>query len=381
VHLIAHHTLLLLEINSSFDNIEITGGDGGGSYFYVTAPNIEIKNMYMHGWATGTDNDVAAVQGEGTITGSSFHDSVIDGSDTNKNFFNGVYLEFPLVYNVYVQYVVSGFLGEFNILHDNVVQYPVVSCCGDHANSMFNFGPYSGTTVLHYNNVIRNTSACTGCVNQWMMGDSGTSSSYVAYGFNNVIYNLDPANIWDIAPSNGSGNYGTYYLFNNTVECGTDSDTAGCFGGQPTSKFNVYDTNNHWITSTQNSCSSPSFGGTCTSATPLFDTVSQANSSGYTGSQTYAFSPTASNSPSVGAGTNVQSYCTAIAAINAAAGTACQSDTTYGVGYNTTNHTVITPGRTINVRPTSTAWELVPINIPAVHQYNMAISMVQRMGQ
>jgi hypothetical protein len=57
----------------------------------------------------------------------------------------------------------------------------------------------------------------------------------------------------------------------------------------------------------------------------------------------------------VGTGQNNMSYCTAISAINAAAGAACLSDTTVGISYNATKHTVTWPNRTPVPRPTGRA--------------------------
>ena len=347
-----------------FDNIEFTGGDGGCSYFYVTAPNIEIKNMYFHGWATGSNNNGGAVTGNGTIDGSSFHDSIIDGSDTNKNYFNGVFGEMPLVYNLYIRDVVSGLLGSFNIVHDILVEYPVVSCCGDHPNGIFNFGPYSGKTIIMYNNVVRHTTACPGCVNFWFDGDNNADSSLVSYGFNNVLYDLNPSNIF-ITGGHPPGPWGTYYIWNNTIECGTDSNllSGGCFGnGEAGNSMTVYSYNNHSIEASGGTTGCGIVGSSCNVTTDLVQTLKTANGQSYTSSETYAFSPVSGciSSPcgTVLHGTNEQNLCSTIAAINSAAGTACQSDTTYAVGYNTTNHTVIVPGRTASARLTSSAWDI-----------------------
>jgi hypothetical protein len=59
----------------------------------------------------------------------------------------------------------------------------------------------------------------------------------------------------------------------------------------------------------------------------------------------------------VHAGANEQTLCATIAGLNPAAGIACQSDTTYGVSYNTSNHTVISPARTPVARPMTGTWD------------------------
>jgi hypothetical protein len=347
-----------------FDNIEFTGQDGNGAYIYETAPNIEIKNMYMHGWATGSNNSGGCVQGKGAVDGSSFHDSVCDGIDTNRNFFQGVYQSMPLVYNLYIRYVVSGLLGNFNIVHDVTVENPVISCCGDHANSIFNFGPYSGNIIIMYNNVVRHTTACSGCVNMWFDGNTGANSSLVSYGFNNVLYDLNPSNIF-ITGGHPPGPWGTFNIFNNTIECGNDSSLVSpCFGnGETGNTMTVNSSNNHAITTSGGQGCSIN-GGSCSSVTTdLVQSLATADVQLYTSSETYAFSPTSGSGSTVGAGTNKQSICTTISGINAAAGTACLKDTTYGCSYDTGNHTVSCPSQTAVARPVTGAWDI------GVYQY------------
>jgi hypothetical protein len=356
------------------DNIEFTGQDGNGAYIYVTAPNTNIEHCYFHGWATGTNNSNGAVVGNGTIDNSSVHDSVIDGSDTSENFFNGVYGEMPIVYNLYIRYVVSGLLGSFNIIHDVLVEYPVISCCGDHANSIYDEAPYSGNDLLMYNNVVRHTTGCSGCVNFWMDGNS-SSSSYVSYAFNNVLYDLNPSNIF-ITGGHPPGPYGVFYLFNNTIECGTDSNLVGgaCFGnGETGNQMTVNSYNNHAINSVVSGGGCSINGGSCSSVTTdLVQLLTATNAQGYTSSETYAFSPTSASGSTVGTGTNEQSLCTAIAGLNSAAGTTCQSSTGYACTYNTSNHTVNCPSDTELTRSASTAWNIGAYQFTAGTQTTLA---------
>ena len=354
----------------TFDNIEMTGiyqNDktyGTDDFFVVYAPNVEIKNMYFHGWSHGpvsTSANIYAIvyPGSCSLPGTLFHNNVVDGSDTTKDSMNGIYACFEQVYNNYFRYVVSAVLAHVNYVHDNVVEYPIYSYAGDHANGIFNFGPYSGTAIYQYNNVIRHTTRCAGCVNIWYNGYTGAHSSLVAYGFNNVMYDLNSSNIVDIA-SHPAGNYGNYYLFNNTTECGSDTSTTTCIGGADSGKtFQVYMENNHWITSGA-VCSLGSGQGTCeTEVTDLAETVATANSQGYTSSQRYAFSPTSATAPTVRAGTNMRStYCTQLSAIDPAMGAACRADATDGCSYKTSHHTLICPARTANTRPSSTPWDI-----------------------
>lgn len=357
----------------TFDDIEMTGlykndsNYGPDCYFFVNGLYIEAKNMYFHGWSLGPNGNNGGFAawygyaGGSALTGTQLHDSVFDGSDTAMNSLYGVWGGVEQLYNNYFRYLVADIVGLVNIEHDNTGEYYVTSASGDHCNLFYEEGPLSGTIVLIYNSVVRNTTTgCPGGVHYFINGYTGANSSFVAYFFNNVGYTLYPANVIDIAPSSGSGgNYGKYFLFNNTFECGNDSSQEAC-PGLPASTagvtYTVNSLNNYWVTSVT-ACPSGN-GATCNESSSLTQTVQTASGYGYTSSQTYAFSPTASNSPTVGQGANEQSLCTTISGINATAGTACQSDTTYGVGYNTSNHTVSAPGRPVNQRPASAAWDI-----------------------
>ena len=153
-------------------------------------------------------------------------------------------------------------------------------------------------------------------------------------------------------------NYGKWYFFNNTLECGTDTNMCGGSGvldggGTTGMTFVFYFGNNHIINSNTNDfhCAY----STCSTPSPLKSDLVQllttAKRQGYTSTSTYAFQPTSGSGSTVGAGGNAQSICTTIAGLNSAAGAACQNDTSYACSYNTTNHTVSCPARTANSRP------------------------------
>jgi hypothetical protein len=82
-----------------------------------------------------------------------------------------------------------------------------------------------------------------------------------------------------------------------------------------------------------------------------------ANAQGFTLGQTFSFSPTAATNATVGTGTNETALCTKISSLNAAAGTACQKDTTYGIVYDTATHTITGLARTTVARPTTGPWD------------------------
>jgi hypothetical protein len=207
---------------------------------------------------------------------------------------------------------------------------------------------------------------CAGGVQMWFNGNSGTNSSWVGYGFGNVIYNTTGGNMINIG-NHGSGNYGTYYIFNNTADC----TNGGCGGTLPSGPFfSIYDQNNA-VTGGSYLPLAPPTGGTilaCNNGlgagcTDLSQSESTANGQGYTSTETYPYSPistcTAAACSTVQAGTNLTtSVCSTLSSINPSAYNACLQSTSVGVAYNSTNHTVTSPNLTPNSRPPSGHWDI-----------------------
>ena len=220
-----------------------------------------------------------------------------------------------------------------------------------------------------YNNLVVFGTACSGGVNLWLNGNqSSPNSSDVGFAFGNVEYNTSGANLIDIG-NHGAGNYGTYYVFNNTVDC----LNGGCGGSLPVGPYwTIYDQNNHWIGSSYVALF-PS-GGTalvCTNGsgsgcTDIIQSESSANAQGYTSTQTYPYSPisscTSSTCSTVQSGTNINQsapYLLAQAVVGtAAAATACQNGTSVGCAYNATSHTLNCPNLALAARPSSAAWDV-----------------------
>lgn len=346
------------------DNIEMRGfylSNGTAEFVYTDQEYVEVRNIYAHGWshAAGATSQLASFFSCSTdaanCVGVLMDNNIIDGSDssTQEMMWGSYGGGIERIFNNYYSYG-PGFVSSWNFFYGNTVEYCTDSFDGNHGNCVFNGGPLSGNNVYQFNNVIRHTtSTCPGCVKLWFFGQSGANSSYVGYGFNNIEYDQDPANIVDYTPSSGTGSsWGTQYLFNNTIECGNDSTQSNCTygatGGHP---FTLSVQTNHWITS-----QTPCGPATCPNETnDLTQTVSQANSAGYNSTQTFAFAPTSATSPTVGAGVNNTSICTTLASLDAVAGAACQQDTTFGVMYNTSTRTL--SQRATNARPTTGAWD------------------------
>jgi hypothetical protein len=250
---------------------------------------------------------------------------------------------------------------------------------GQHQNAMFQFGPAQDLppAVFIYNNVIANStcSVCGGVVKLWLSGNAPNTAT--GYAFNNVLYNNSQGNYVNLA-GHFASNYGTWYFFNNTVECGTDANPGsgggGCgddFGGSIGMTFVFNYPNDHFITS-----ASPAVAcdfATCSATTDLTQTVSTANGQGYNDTtETYAFSPANATGATTAAGTNEQGLCATIGAFNSAAGTACQNDTTYACAYITSTHTVSCPARQTIGRPAVPgAWDIGAYQTPPQPAVNL----------
>jgi hypothetical protein len=358
----------VFSINGSYvtvDNIEVTGwqenSSGSAPLIATIFDHTIVENCYFHGWSHGAgsnDNGSNAAfssnisNGEAGVVGATFHDNVVDGSDTSEDMMNGV-IHADVVYNNVIRYVVSGLLGEITDAHSNLIEQAVVSYAGDHCNQAFMFSALTGTVQYAYNNVIRNPGSCNGGSTLWVATTLGTGScsNCVGYIYNNVIYGVASAfgaiTVGYHPPPTGAANTGTYYVYNNVVDVGGGTDGTCMGNGEASPRSVTYYSNNQCIAAPTAICNGT--GTTCTNnGTNLSQTEAQANSAAYTSSQTYAYSPTAANSPTVGAATNYTNLCSG-------AGAALCSDTTYPE-YNSTNHTVVL--RTVNARPGSGAWDI-----------------------
>lgn len=346
------------------DNIEWTGmrnnqngvQNSGGN-------NIRATRLYIHGWGhTGSSNNVGMFAQCGS--GSNIDHNIVDGSDSTKNTFNGVYSSCAgtIAYN-YFSYLVSGILGGTDIVHDNFLVQTVTSADGDHCNGIFTFSPASGNGQLIYNNYINNGNSCPGGVVLWFNGNGGTIPSSVNFGFNNVMWGLS-SNPVDIG-NHGSGNYGTYYWFNNTVDC----SLGGCGGPPPSGPYwTMYENNNHYISGALNfsasgGSTSPCKTGSGSGCTDLTQTESVANGQGYTSTEMFPYSPISSCKSSscstVQAGTNLTStYCATLSTINPTAAAACLKGTSVSCAYNSSSHTLSCPNDTTNPRPSMGAWDV-----------------------
>jgi hypothetical protein len=353
------------------DNIEVKGfgtsGGSGGSYIALGGNGSQVvEHCYLHGWFHGASGDMdnGAVIGSGSPN-NIVHDTIIDGSDTTQDMMAGIFSGLDTVYNSVIQYVTNGFEGSGNNWHDNYIAYIEPCYSGCHQNAVFNFGPNgSATSMFIYNNVIahvwqQGVGGAGGGL--WLSGNDANTAT--GYAFNNVMFDNQPGFGFGVA-GHFAENYGTWYAFNNTVECGTDTNLCanGTLdgGGATGMTFVLYFGNNHLIGSTASdwSCEFSACSTPGALKSDVAQTLTTANSQGYTSTSAFAFQPMSGSGSTVGAGGNAQSICTTIASLNATAGAACQSDTGYACTYNTTNHTVSCPDRTEVARPASGPWDI-----------------------
>src|SRR5580704_1118208 len=387
------------------DNVEFTGlywssfsGSGNSNYYsycyicsdsYVGDTNWEVKNIYAHQWTNIGSGayDPAGYQAlislpaDGTPGNqSSLHDSVIDGSDSQQNccMASGAAIQYNNYYSYLVDNPYNGGLttNGLIIMHDNYSTMSVNSGGGVHENCYHMFasdGNGTGGTVILYNNL-------DDCKN---VGTNAEPMAFeligaTVYAFNNVITAGNPAGISNSSWSSTSAGT-TIFEFNNTIQANDarSSSSASCYTNGY--KNRAVFANNFCITNNSNGPSvgtfspfngsnnfpSPTFSITCAGGPQTNLGMSQIcapiGSGDGTGNlnflEAYPFAPMDTTAAaSVGTGQNNASTCSAISAIDSESGTACLSDTTLGVSYNTATHTVSWPARTAGARPTSGPW-------------------------
>ena len=374
-----------------FDDMELTGVCANSSNWnpiYVSYGSMSggayFERLYLHGSShvgfpnpnncTANSTCMSAFRG-GVSSGGPPYDvflfDVMDFSDSDPVPMEGCYCgAWEVAYSYFSGY--SQFItrppGD-HLIHDN--QF-VNFVDNGHANVLESVGDSSGVNA-NYNNIYAHlyvSSATTSNVGFWLQPPVGTTD----YFFNNLIWDAGPMEFFNIG-QNGS-NQGTISIFNNGMQFNHRTDGgADTFSCSATGNADPWSAaNNQYITSDTSSMWAANCSGKGTDTTSLLMSNSTAQTDNYISAQSYVYSPTSSSSPTVGKGTNEQAFCSALATAAAAdsslsdAATACQSDTRYGVVYNSSNHTVSTPGRVPNSRPGSTAWDIGP------YEYSNSIS-------
>jgi hypothetical protein len=366
------------------DNLEFTGmaqlhGLRGSGYMPKVlihgTSNVsnggEIKNCYFHGWSHGAvDGEGRWVGGEdiGQLAGDNFdilvtdgaaggapdlnlsiHHNVFDGSDTSKDMIHAAISSGAgHIYNNYFRYVVGVAIsgGRYwwgNTFLDTVQSFDATQ----HMNGLYRNGATAGPIYI-YNNLFYGGGLG---VTIWAAIPDNTTS----YIFNNLSYNDGNQTVQIGNELLTAANTAGIYVFNNTFQ-GTES--YNLISGPTFETYNLdfltlY--NNHIIS-----------GGTVSQGTytttfnadpsPLYQTVAQATSANYVSTGTYPYYPPVGGA-TVNAGTDLaSSICDTLADSSPSIPVAaCKKDTTLGVVYNATTHTVTYPKRTAITRST---WDI-----------------------
>jgi hypothetical protein len=411
------NTMISMAPQSILDNFELTGLCSQDSD--VTSGNQDtyiaylgtgtagtgmafIENVYIHGWSatttagTGGNNQPCTLIGGGYNGLQSMDHLVVDGQDSNPG--SCAWGTFPSFYHLrdsIMRYTNQGVGAWCHDIHDNIFEHfynhnpnagshtNILECnsdsTGDAANQPAN------TPNVFYNNIVRHDDASyigSGQVHLWFCPESVPE-----YWFNNTVYDVVNANVWDYAgPSiytcSGSGGQ---FMFNNTLV----DTTQPCYvsnvshGGQYLTVLNE-----HLINTGYDSGSTACAGHGDASNISMSDATATAQ--GYTtgasgtaqtgntcaNDSTKPCSPTASTAGTVGTGGNHEAYCTALSgftseyAISSEAANACKYGTSDGCSYVTSNHTMSCPAQALVARPATGAWDA------GAYQYSAA-SQVQ----
>lgn len=358
--------------NVILDNIEMAGffvdttTNSGAVVVNPCGTNQTYENIYIHGWSQSpvvTNTVGSGFEGcnGSNLTGDVLRYNVIDGTDTAQNMMTGMYLKIPVAYGNVLKYVITCIDATGDNWHDNICDHMVSQPGGGHQDGFYHVSQVYSANSLLYNNIVSNATfaGAGGAVKFWINGNAGCPfASCTSYMFNNVIYNNLGPNIFDQG-GHLAINYGTWYIFNNTIDCGDDATPGSCGvgdGGNTGGTMTLTSINNHWITTGSSVTGCTHF--TCSSTTDLLQTQAVANSQGYNDTGVYAWLPTSASGSTVNGGTNEQSLCSTIAAISGPAGVACQNGTGYAGVYNQTTHTVSFPALALKSRPTSAAWDI-----------------------
>lgn len=359
------------------------GNDGQNSDAYLTfssTNNMTFEHLYIHGWSHVKFNpncsgsqfpclNLSAFKGgygvSGSTPGNNYLYNVVDGADADPDGAGVCYYcdWYNTAYN-YFGNITEGTPISPHVFHDNVMEYWYdPGDAASHGNVFESHSEYQGINVF-YDNVIRHIApdfhtqvgfwpqpcAKTGTIGLDCNGSFATTD----YFFNNIVYDADGSltgNYFNIGQNANSGSQGPIVIFNNTWQVNDHNSNGTILQCNSTQIHPFTAANNHYVALGASPYSSPCSGGTF--FTEIAMTNQTATTDGYTQSETYALSPTSANSPTVGAGTSEQSYCSTLSTstdpLVQAAGTACQSDTTYACGYNS-DHTLTCPARTPNAR-------------------------------
>ena len=352
-----------IELKNYYNN----SGSCSGKDRWVNIGNpgdyITFNNFYVHASFTGpssSDNDsMWGVASLGMCMHCAVTYSVINNSDGTQYTAGGI--QFSLQHSIcqYVsncsKIVIGGEVSYNDIEHVGTV------IGGVHPNCIETVANYTQTWWIHDNRVHAMDGPHEQC-ETLQIGNTGETD----YVWNNVFYDLGGGDIMRIPQGGGSGVVALYFI-NNTFAAsgGNVCINNGTSSTNWTSAFVME--NNHCITPTSPGGTSQSqqmMSGTNISgantiefANNVVESLATANANGYTGSQTYTFSPTSSASATVGLGANLTStYWPSGFSANDTSYACSQQTVTSGTVYQVVE--AVCPVRSSVGRPSSGAWDV-----------------------
>ena len=352
------------------DNIEMkhlacTGACTGSQHYvncYNTCSDWTFSNLYLHAWQVALDGNCTLVSMGASSANDTLITSVIDGSDASPADVT-CYASYPSlpthILNNVIHDLANGIVGGNHTapmdIGGNTIYNIFESNGGSHPNIIENTGDNSVRWHI-YNNVLYNMMASGGVLID-VCGNTDLWNNEVYQG---TSTSSQPPITIDTNCGNDSSASAT--VTNNTLQV---------TGGSVNVRVNLRNSslgsltvkNNHFINASGSTATNGSGAvcynysgcdpvGTYSESNSVDMTNSTATLDGYTSSQTYVYSPTASNSPTVGAGGNLTSLCSSFSSLCA--------DTTYACTQQTVNGVVqaVCPARGSNSRPTSGAWDV-----------------------
>jgi hypothetical protein len=381
-HQVGSRNVMVSLANTSyvvFDNFEMTGlcQNSTGAPFshdiYMVESadsNNTYEHLYIHGWTAlpfscsgGSGHCFNLFAFLGSNNDGDLHlQDVVDGTDSVPSSLGVMYGGGYNISQCVFRYASQIITTRSHILRDTLFEHWYEPGDNNAHGNLYEESGSSDGTHAYYNNLFQHICSDAGSCPSGIVGiwpQPGTSTT--DYFFNNVSYdNHTGGNYFDIG-QNGSSQ-GPIIIFNNTFEIPSPAGNA-ILQCNAASSHPFTAANNHYILEGGSAYSSPCTGGTF--VTELAMNHAKAMSYGYTASQTYAYSPTSSNSPTVGAGTNqTNNFCGALSAAAGSdstlsdAATTCHSDTRYSCTYSSSDHTVSCPARPVVLRPGSGAWDI-----------------------
>ena len=321
---------------------------------------VTLNNFYIHAWtvASGAEDIDYGLYNSGCTTCTASY-LVVDNSDGTK--YTGLGVQWPTTHSIFA-YVANALKphmsGEYGY---NDISHIAASISGVHPNCIETTPTIlgSGNFFIHDNRIHDqdpNPGSGAGGCEGLQVGNPGETD----YVWNNLFYNntVSGANGPDL-PQNSYNTVAIYYWNNTNVDSRSFCVSIANNGNKWSTAFVMQ--NNHCITTGTPSGSSQSgnmVSGTITGATTItfsnniVESLSSANSKGYTNAQGYVYSPNSSSSETVGAGTNLTS-------LYWPAGFSIQ-DTTYACNEQTVDGVIqpVCPARTGNDRPKTGAWDV-----------------------